>query len=92
MVTGDVTYYALWVKTNCYGIVFDPGNGGGTMECQNVEVGKVAKLSRCTFAAPAGKRFAGWRRKDTGRRYDDEILVFNLAEPGDVVVMEAVWE
>jgi len=61
-------------------------------ECQSVEIGKVANLSRCTFTAPAGKRFAGWRRKDTGRRYNDGVLVFNLAEPGEVVVMEAVWK
>ena len=88
VVTGkDVPY--------CYGIVFDPGveNAEWSMERQSIELGKVAKLNRCTFTAPAGKRFAGWRRKDNGRRYDDGILVFNLAsEPGAVITMEAVWE
>jgi len=64
-----------------------------SMPEQSVELGKVAKLNRCTFTAPAGKRFAGWRRKDNGRRYDDGMLVFNLAsEDGTVIVLEAVWE
>jgi uncharacterized repeat protein (TIGR02543 family) len=94
VVTSDVTCYALWLKPNCHGIVFAPGEefAEQSIECQSVEVGKVAKLKPCVFAAPAGKRFAGWRRADTGRRYDDGVMVFNLAGPGAVVVMEAVWD
>jgi uncharacterized repeat protein (TIGR02543 family) len=94
-VEADITLYAIWLRPNCYGIAFDPGveNTEWSMDCQSVELGKVAKLSRCTFTAPAGKRFAGWRRKDNGRRYDDGVMVFNLAsEPGAVIVLEAVWE
>ena len=45
----------------------------------------------CAFAAPAGKKFAGWRG-DNGRRYDDGMLVFNLAGPGEVVTLTAVWD
>ena len=78
-----------------YKIVFEPGeeNSAGAMSYQSVGVGRVAKLNPCAFAAPAGKRFAGWRRKGDGRHYDDGMLVFNLAsEPGAVVVLEAVWE
>ena len=87
--------YAIWLRPNCYGIAFDPGVYGAawSMDYQSVELGKVAKLNTCAFAAPVGKRFAGWRRKDNGRRYDDGMLVFNLAsDPGAVVVLEAVWE
>ena len=99
VVTSDVTCYALWLKPNCYGIVFDPGEefAERSIECQSVEVGKVAKLKSCVFAAPADKRFAGWRRlvdarKGVYRRYDDGVMVFDLADPGSVVVMEAVWD
>ena len=86
---------AIAPSQNCYGIAFDPGVDGAvwTMPCQSVGVGKVAKLNPCAFTPPAGKRFAGWRRKGTGRRYDDGVMVFNLAsESGAVVVLEAVWE
>jgi len=91
----DITLYAIWLKPNCYGIAFDPGveNAEWSMECQSVELGKVAKLNPCVFTAPAGKGFAGWRRKGDGRRYDDEVMIFNLAsEPGAVIVLEAVWK
>ena len=87
--------YAIWLRPNCYGIAFDPGveNAEWSMGYQSVGVGKVAKLNPCAFTPPAGKRFAGWRRKGTGRRYDDGVMVFNLAsESGAVVVLEAVWE
>jgi len=76
-------------------IAFDSGEAtpGGTRYYQSVGIGRVAKLKPCAFAAPAGKRFAGWRRKDNGRRYDDGMLVFNLAsQPGEVVVFTAIWE
>ena len=73
-------------------IAFDCGSED-KMYYQNVEPGKVAKLAPCAFSSPAGKKFAGWRRADNGRRYDDGMLVFDLAsEPGAVVVLEAVWE
>ena len=74
-------------------VSFDANGGSGSMARQYIGAGKVAKLNPCAFAAPAGKRFAGWRRKDNGRRYDDGMLVFNLAsEDGTVIVLEAVWE
>ena len=73
-------------------VVFNANGGVGHMDVQTIAVGKVAKLTLCAFDAPAGKRFAGWRRKDNGRRYDDGMLVFNLAGEDGVVVLEAVWE
>jgi len=77
-----------------YRIAFAPGSDevAPSMPEQSVEVGKVAKLNPCAFAAPAGKKFAGWRRADNGRRYDDGMLVFNLAKTGEVVTMTAIWE
>ena len=83
-----------WIGPNSYGIVFEPGesNVQGSTGDQIVPIGAVAKLNPCGFVHTLGKRFAGWRRRDTGRRYDDGVMVFNLAESGAVVVMEAVWE
>ena len=88
----------VYIKTITVGAVsfvvtFNPNGGTGIMDNQTIAIGKVAKLNPCAFTAPAGKRFAGWRRTDNGRRYDDGMLVFNLAsEPGAVIVLEAVWE
>ena len=90
---GVVMLYAQW-KANPYTIVFEPGvnDAGGTTPSQAVEVGKVARLNPCGFVHPSGGKFVGWRRVDTGRRYDDGVMVFNLAAPDGTVVMEAVWE
>jgi len=88
----EITLYPYWTA-NTYMVTFDANGGTGIMDNQTIAVGRVAKLNPCAFAAPAGKRFAGWRRKDNGRRYDDGVMVFNLAsEPGAVVELEAVWE
>ena len=35
--------------------------------------------------------FAGWACSN-GKRYDDGMLVFNLAQPGETVTMTAIWE
>ena len=89
-----MTVYAIWLVPGTYAIAFDPGVKGAqwSMGYQYVGAGKVAKLNTCAFSPPGGKRFAGWRRADNGRRYDDGVMVFDLAAPGDVVVMEAVWD
>ena len=36
-------------------------------------------------------RFAGWACSND-KRYDDGMLVFDLAQPGETVTMTAVWE
>ena len=51
---------------------------------------KAYNLTKCTFRK-SGKRFAGWACSN-GRRYDDGMLVFDLAQPGETVTMTAVWE
>lgn len=56
------------------------------------EAGHVYKLPKCGFVRPEGKtRFVGWAGPN-GRRYDDEMLVFNLAQSGGTVTMTAIWE
>ena len=89
----DTTIVARFVDST-YKIVFEPGSDevDPSMPEQSVEPGKVAKLNPCAFAAPAGKKFAGWRRNDNGRRYDDGVMVFDLAESGETVKLTAIWE
>ena len=82
------------IPPDAYIIAFEPGveDAEGATPRQVVVIDKVAKLNPCTYIAPAGKRFTGWRRVDTGRRYDDGVLVFNLAGAGEVVTLTAIWE
>ena len=61
------------------------------MAPQICEPGHVYKLPKCGFVKPAGKHFAGWACSN-GRRYDDGMLVFDLAKPGETVTMTAIWE
>ena len=91
--TTSVVLYAIWLVPGSYGIAFDPGveNATWSMDYQSVWPGEVAKLNPCALVRPSGKRFKGWRRAD-GRRYDDGVMVFNLAEPGEVVTLVAIWE
>ena len=74
-----------------YRIAFKANGGKGSMPRRPVELGHVVKLPNCTFKPPSGKRFAGWACSN-GRRYDDGMLVFNLAQPGETVTMTAIWE
>ena len=91
-VTSDITkLYAHW-EAIYYTVMFETNGGIGGMSSQLFLPGEVAKLKQCTLVRPAGKKFAGWRRADNGRRYDDGILVFNLAEPGEIVTLTAIWE
>lgn len=66
---------------------FDANGGVGKMTRQTAEFGGILKLAKCTLTHPKGKRFAGWSCSN-GRRYDDEMLVFNLGS----VKMTAIWE
>ena len=75
-----------------YGIHFDANGGTGTMADLICARDKVYNLTKCAFKAPDGKAFAGWACKDTGRRYDDGVLVFDLAASGKTVTMTAVWK
>ena len=85
------TLYAVWEK-KCVTVKFSANGGTGSMSTQSILPDKVAKLNPCAFSPPSGKKFAGWRRSDNGRRYDDGVMVFNLAEPGETVTLTAVWK
>lgn len=65
---------------------------GGNESVLYCDPGKVYNLPACMFAVPSGKsRFAGWRGSD-GRRYDDRVLVFDLAPVGSTLTLTAIWE
>ena len=85
----DLVVYERWQYG--YVIKFLSGQGSGIMLRQGCESGRVYSLAICTFSPPAGKRFAGWACSN-GRRYDDGMLVFDLAKPGETVTMTAIWE
>lgn len=88
--SGAVTLYARWMRIggNAYAITFNANGGTEVMEPQMYERGRVYKLPQCGFAKPKDKtRFAGWAGSN-GRRYDDEMMVFNLGD----VTMTAIWE
>ena len=78
--TPDVSQYVLLLRGE-----------SSVMTAMNCDQGKVYKLPNCILSPPAGKRFAGWACSN-GRRYDDGMLVFDLAKPGETVTMTAIWE
>ncbi len=71
--------YQLWLETEL-----------GVFREIFVKAGAVCALPK-GLSVPKGKRFAGWACSN-GRRYDDGMLVFNLAQPGETVTMTAIWE
>jgi len=79
-----------WQAEGCYTVSFEANGGSGEMSDCSWEAGKVYNLPKNQFTR-SGKRFAGWKCSN-GRRYDDGMLVFDLAEPGEIVTMTAIWE
>lgn len=75
-----------------YSIEFRRGEGSGEMASVTSARDAVKTLPACAFTPPDGKRFAGWLREGSALRYDDGVMVFNLAEPGETVVLTALWE
>lgn len=97
----QMTLYAIWVKSGCYGLAFDPGVEGASwsMVYQHVATNAVDKINLCTFQGPDGKSFAGWAKTEIDgeptadpRRYDDGVLIFNLAAEKALVVLRAIWQ
>lgn len=81
---------------NSYTIRFDRGNAPMAYDCQPMEdmkcaSGQVYKLRMNQYSWP-GHRFVGWRIGYYGKICDDGMLVFNLARPGKIVTLIAIWE
>ena len=77
----DTTKYLLEFKSN-----------GGTSKIPAIllERGEVRALPNYS-GTHGNDHFAGWACSN-GRRYDDGMLVFDLAQPGETVTMTAIWE
>lgn len=97
----QMTLYAIWVKSGCYGLAFDPGVEGASwsMVYQHVATNAVDKINACEYSHPDGKSFAGWAKTEIDgepaadpRRYDDGVLIFNLAAEKALVVLRAIWQ
>ena len=86
----EVSLYAEGERPKAYVISYRGNGGSGSMPSESCAIGKVVQLTRNGFSK-SGKRFAGWACSN-GKRYDDGMLVFNLAEPGETVTMTAIWE
>ena len=86
-----ITLYPYWTRDTAYELLLLPGEANGVVCISSVDCGGVHNLPPCPFTPPSGKRFAGWACSN-GRRYDDGMLVFNLAKPGETVTMTAIWE
>ena len=87
----DVEWFSYEPDETHYAVLFDANAGTGVMDALRMEPQRVHNLPLCTFTPPPGKRFAGWACSN-GRRYDDGMLVINLAQPGETVTMTAIWE
>lgn len=69
--------------TTKYTVSFLPGEGEGTMDSVEVEEGSTYTLPACTFAAPSGKEFAGWKL--------GEEIVTEIENIQDDVTVTATW-
>ena len=76
-----------------YTVTFDPNGGTGVMDPVSVVEGQEYVLPKCTFHAPAGKRFAGWDKGKVGDTIEitgDVVLtarwVTDFSEPTNPVV------
>ena len=78
------------VNASTFAIEFMPNGGSGSMAELSCMSNKIYNLTKCAFRK-SGKHFAGWACSN-GRRYDDGMLVFDLAKPGETVTMTAIWE
>ena len=86
----DTELTAAWT-TNRYTIAFDKNGGTGSMPALDCDYGIVYELPQVGFTRE-GHSFDGWLCKDTSRRYDDGVMVFNLSSTaGARVTMSAVW-
>lgn len=73
-----------------YAVWFDAGGGTGAMMPIYCDRGKVYALPAATYTNGT-KKFAGWAGTN-GKRYDNGMLVFDLAAAGGKVTMKAIWE
>ena len=76
-VSGDVTFYPIWIDkpAETVTVSFDNNGGSGNMADQNVEKGKAYVLPDCGFTAPANKEFKAWEVNGQEKAVGDSITV-----------------
>lgn len=88
-----VTLYAKWTAHK-YNLAFKSNGGSGKMSSQtSLSYGKAYNLSKCTFAAPSGKVFAGWSTSKNGTPlYTNGQKIKNLtSKDKKTVTLYAIW-
>lgn len=88
-----IVYGGTKPSPGVYHVVFDGGDSAATGEMAQLdcEVGRVYTLPPNAFSCE-GKSFLGWLSSDSGRLYDDGIMIFNLTSTPDAVIkFQAVW-
>lgn len=83
---GILKFTAQWVEGD-YAVLLEDGSNGHLWHVMGCRLGRVYKLPKWT----ADKRIVGWGGSN-GRRYDDEMLVFDLAKPGESITMSPILE
>ena len=90
------TLYAVWAKPK-YKVAFYANGGKGATVVQTLKYGKAAKLAKCKFKAPKGRKFAGWATSAANAKagkvkYKNAQAVKNLIVTGKTVNLYAVWK
>ena len=79
LVSEDVVVHAQWelIPIPTYTISFVANGGYGSMASVTKEEGSTFALPKCTFRAPTGKQFAGWKVNNDGEllKQGDEIVI-----------------
>ena len=80
------TYYAKWDVTQ---VEFLPDEGSGVMPGANLVENNTLIFPECTFTAPDGKEFAGWKiieSDDTALYQPNQSKTFTPEQHGDEIV------
>lgn len=83
-VTGDITLYAMWEYNNV-SVKFDANGGEGSIADLVTLSGYTLALPACTFTAPEGKVFAGWKVGEKTYSAGDSLKVTANT------VVKAIW-
>ncbi len=86
-----VTLYACWLKKEIT-ITFEAGEDTGTMEGATVTRKVGESLPACTFTAPDGKRFAGWKWDGRAELFADEDTLTEANYPNEDATFVAQWK
>ena len=87
----ETVYFALFCAEGDakYSVIYDSGNG----ETKTIRYSRDAVFSLPTGLFTNGnKKQIGWICTETLKRYDNDVMAFNLAEIGKSVTMTAIWE